>query len=72
MRRITVSVDVPVGDAAQPAATFRRIATQLRPERIAEEATDRPCRVVLPADLIVRRSCGAPTSVEAGSSSSDF
>ena len=72
MRRITVSVDVPVGDAAQPAGSVGRIATQPLLERIAEEATDRPCRVVLPADLIVRRSCGAPTSVEAGSSSSDF
>jgi DNA-binding LacI/PurR family transcriptional regulator len=72
VRRITVSVEVPAGDAAQPAGTFGRIATQLLLERIAEEATDRPCRVVLPADLNVRRSCGAPTSVEAGSSSGDF
>jgi DNA-binding LacI/PurR family transcriptional regulator len=71
VRRITVSVDVPAGDAAQPAGSFGQIATQLLLEHIAEEATDRPCRVVLPADLIVR-SCGAPTSVEAGSSSSDF
>ena len=44
---------------AQPAETFGRIATQLLLERIAGEAGERRRRVVLPADLIVRRSCGA-------------
>jgi DNA-binding LacI/PurR family transcriptional regulator len=56
---------------AQPAETFGRIATQLLLERIAGEATDRRRRVVLPADLIVRRSCGAPASVAHAGSSND-
>jgi LacI family transcriptional regulator len=44
---------------AQPAETFGTIAAQLLLDRIAGRATERRRRVVLPADLIVRTSCGA-------------
>ena len=44
---------------AQPAETFGTLAAQLLLERIAGRATERRRRVVLPADLIVRASCGA-------------
>lgn len=44
---------------AQPAETFGTIASQLLLDRIAGQAGDRRRVVVLPADLIVRESCGA-------------
>lgn len=44
---------------AQPAETFGTLAVQLLLDRIAGRAGDRRRRVVLPADLIVRASCGA-------------
>lgn len=44
---------------AQPAETFGTLAAQLLIDRIAGRATGRRRRVVLPADLIVRASCGA-------------
>jgi LacI family transcriptional regulator len=44
---------------AQPAETFGTLAVQLLLDRIAGRAGDRRRRVVLPADLIVRESCGA-------------
>jgi len=44
---------------AQPAQTFGTLAVQLLLDRIAGRAGDRRRRVVLPADLIVRESCGA-------------
>jgi LacI family transcriptional regulator len=44
---------------AQPAETFGTLAAQLLLDRIAGRATERRRRVVLPADLIVRSSCGA-------------
>jgi LacI family transcriptional regulator len=50
---------------AQPAETFGTLAVQLLLDRISGRATERRRRVVLPADLIVRASCGAglPTAV---------
>lgn len=44
---------------AQPAETFGTIAAQLLLDRIAGRATERRRRVVLPADLIIRKSSGA-------------
>jgi LacI family transcriptional regulator len=44
---------------AQPAETFGTIATQLLLDRVAGQAADRRRVVVLPADLVVRESCGA-------------
>lgn len=44
---------------AQPAETFGTLAAQLLIDRITGRATGRRRRVVLPADLIVRASCGA-------------
>lgn len=44
---------------AQPAETFGTIATQLLLDRIAGQAGDRRRVVVLPADFVVRESCGA-------------
>ncbi len=44
---------------AQPAETFGTLAVQLLLDRITGRATERRRRVVLPADLIVRVSCGA-------------
>ena len=44
---------------AQPAETFGTLAVQLLLERIVGRAIGRRRRVVLPADLIVRASCGA-------------
>jgi LacI family transcriptional regulator len=44
---------------AQPAETFGTLAVQLLLDRISGRATERRRRVVLPADLIVRASCGA-------------
>jgi LacI family transcriptional regulator, galactose operon repressor len=43
---------------AQPAETFGTIATQLLLDRIAGQVGDRRRVVVLPADFIVRESCG--------------
>lgn len=44
---------------AQPAETFGTLAAQLLLDRIGGRAPERRRRVVLPADLIVRESCGA-------------
>ncbi len=44
---------------AQPAETFGTIATQLLLDRIAGRVAERRRIVVLPADFIVRESCGA-------------
>jgi LacI family transcriptional regulator len=44
---------------AQPAQTFGSVAMQLLLDRIAGRAGERRRNVVLPADLIVRESCGA-------------
>jgi LacI family transcriptional regulator len=43
----------------QPAETYGTLGTQLLLERIQHRAPARPRVVVLPADLVVRRSCGA-------------
>jgi LacI family transcriptional regulator len=42
----------------QPAETFGTLGTQLLLERIDRRAPDRPRTVVLPAQFVVRRSCG--------------
>lgn len=44
---------------AQPAETFGTLAAQLLLDRLAGRANERRRRVVLPADLIIRQSCGA-------------
>jgi LacI family transcriptional regulator len=44
---------------AQPAETFGTIATQLLLDRLAGRVSERGRLVVLPADLVVRQSCGA-------------
>jgi LacI family transcriptional regulator len=55
---------------AQPAETFGTLAAQLLLDRIAGRAGERRRRVVLPADLLVRESCGAglaaPDAVSSG------
>jgi LacI family transcriptional regulator len=51
---------------AQPAETFGTLATQLLLERIVGRAPERRRLVVLPADLIVRRSCGATSPARVG------
>jgi LacI family transcriptional regulator len=43
----------------QPAETFGTLGAQLLLERIAHRAPAKPRVVVLPADFVVRRSCGA-------------
>jgi LacI family transcriptional regulator len=48
---------------AQPAETFGTIATQLLLDRLAGRVAERRRLVVLPADFIVRESCGAQTAV---------
>lgn len=48
---------------AQPAETFGTLAVQLLLDRISGRGSERPRRVVLPADLIVRVSCGARSLV---------
>jgi LacI family transcriptional regulator len=50
---------------AQPAETFGMLAAQLLLERISARAESRRRIVVLPGDLIVRRSCGAHLGVRA-------
>jgi LacI family transcriptional regulator len=50
---------------AQPAETFGTLAAQLLLDRIAGRATDRARTVVLPPDLIVRRSSGEERLVSA-------
>ena len=47
---------------AQPAETLGTLGTQLLLERIEARAPDRSRVVVLPAQFIVRRSCGAVTA----------
>ena len=44
---------------AQPAETLGTLGTQLLLERIEGRVPDRTRKVVLPAEFIVRRSCGA-------------
>jgi DNA-binding LacI/PurR family transcriptional regulator len=44
---------------AQPAETYGTLSTQLLLDRIAGRVRERRRVVVLPADLIVRRSSGA-------------
>ena len=51
---------------AQPAETFGTLATQLLLDRIAGRVRERRRVVVLPADLIVRRSSGAEPRVGRG------
>jgi LacI family transcriptional regulator len=48
---------------AQPAETFGTIATQLLLDRLAGRVDERRRVVVLPADLIIRESCGAQVPV---------
>jgi LacI family transcriptional regulator len=43
----------------QPAETFGTLGTQLLLERIDGRSTERPRLVVLPAEFVVRKSCGA-------------
>jgi LacI family transcriptional regulator len=43
----------------QPAETFGTLGTQLLVERIEGRAPDRSRVVVLPAEFVVRRSCGS-------------
>jgi LacI family transcriptional regulator len=43
----------------QPAETFGTLGTQLLLEQIESRAPDRRRTVVLPGQLVVRRSCGA-------------
>jgi LacI family transcriptional regulator len=43
----------------QPAETFGTLGTQLLFERIEGRQLDRTRKVVLPADFVVRESCGA-------------
>jgi LacI family transcriptional regulator len=43
----------------QPAETFGTLATQLLLDRIAGRGDKRHRKVVLPADFLVRESCGA-------------
>jgi LacI family transcriptional regulator, galactose operon repressor len=45
----------------QPAETFGTLGTQLLLERIERRVPDRPRTVVLPAQFVVRRSCGGGT-----------
>jgi LacI family transcriptional regulator len=47
---------------AQPARTFGTIAMQFLLERLDGSATEPPRRVVLPPELLVRISCGAPAA----------
>jgi LacI family transcriptional regulator len=42
----------------QPAETFGTLGTQLLLERIEDRASKRRRTVVLPAEFVVRRSCG--------------
>jgi DNA-binding LacI/PurR family transcriptional regulator len=51
---------------AQPAETFGRIAMQLLLDRISGRAPERRRIVVLPADLILRESCGGNHGDSAG------
>jgi len=51
--------------AAQPAETFGTLGTQLLIERIEGRAPDRPRVVVLPAQFLVRASCGAAEGIPA-------
>jgi LacI family transcriptional regulator len=44
----------------QPAETFGTLGTQLLLERVEGRAPERTRVVVLPAEFVVRRSCGAP------------
>ncbi|HEY2936487.1 MAG TPA: LacI family DNA-binding transcriptional regulator [Gaiellaceae bacterium] len=48
---------------AQPAETFGTIATQLLLDRLAGRVAERRRIVVLPADFVVRESCGARAPV---------
>lgn len=50
---------------SQPAETFGTIATQLLLDRLAGQASERRRLVVLPADFIVRESCGAHVPADA-------
>jgi LacI family transcriptional regulator len=47
----------------QPAEAFGTLGTQLLLDRIAGRGAERPRVVVLPAEFVVRKSCGATRSV---------
>jgi LacI family transcriptional regulator len=47
----------------QPAETFGTLGTQLLLERIDGRSSERPRLVVLPAEFVVRKSCGASRGV---------
>jgi LacI family transcriptional regulator len=49
---------------SQPAETFGTIATQLLLDRLTGQVSERRRIVVLPADFIVRESCGAQVPVD--------
>jgi LacI family transcriptional regulator len=49
----------------QPAETFGTLGTQLLLERVGGRAPERKRIVVLPADFVVRRSCGTPEPAHA-------
>jgi len=51
----------------EPAETFGTLATQLLVERIEGRAGERRRKVVLPADMFVRESCGAHLARATGS-----
>jgi LacI family transcriptional regulator len=55
---------------AQPAETFGTLAAQLLLDRLAGRASERRRRVVLPADLIIRQSCGATMATAAPAAAS--
>jgi LacI family transcriptional regulator len=48
---------------AQPAETFGTIATQLLLDRIDGRVSERGRTVVLPAEFVIRESCGAKAVV---------
>ena len=50
---------------AQPAETFGTIATQLLLDRLAGRIEQRRRLVVLPAEFVVRKSCGAQPATRA-------
>lgn len=56
---------------AQPARTFGTVATQLLLDRLDGREESRPRKVVLPAELIVRASCGAQLAIRTEQTASE-
>lgn len=61
--RIAGNAAIALTTIRQPVATMAQLAMTMLLERIENNDVARPRRIVLPAELVVRRTCGAPVPI---------